>query len=82
MSARIRQYLFGAIFFAIGIYYLVQGNAQEASLYLMAGLCFTLNTMINEPALLPYKKVLTIVTWSMIIVTSILFLWVMQSKYL
>jgi hypothetical protein len=81
MSARIRQYLFGAIFFAIGIYYVVQGNSLEASLYIMAGLCFTLNTMVNEPALFSYKKMLTIVTWSLIIITSILFLWVMQSKY-
>jgi hypothetical protein len=81
MSSRIRQYLFGSIFFAIGIYYCVQKNFLEATLYIMAGLSFVSNTLVNEPFLAAYKKVMVIVTWSLIIVTGIFFLWVLQSKY-
>lgn len=82
MNANFRQYLFGAIFFAIGIYFLVaEDNGLEASLYIMAGICFAANTLTNEPRLAPYKKTMVIVTWVLIISTSILFLWVMQSKY-
>ena len=81
MNSRVRQYLFGSVFIAIGVYYIVQPNYLEASLYILAGLSFILNTLINEPALAAYRKVMVIVTWSLIIVTAVLFLWVLQSKY-
>lgn len=81
MNSRVRQYIFGFIFFGIGVYYLLQNNYLEASLYVLAGLSFTVNTLVNEPALSAYRKLLTIATWSLIIITSILFLWVLQSKY-
>lgn len=81
MNSRIRQYLFGGIFVAIGVYYIVQRSYVEASLYVLAGLSFISNTLINEPALAAYRKVLVIVTWSFIIITAIVFLWVLQSKY-
>lgn len=81
MNSRIRQYLFGGIFIAIGVYYLVQPNYLEASLYILAGLSFTANTLTNEPAIASYRKTIVIITWSLIIVTAILFLWVLQSKY-
>lgn len=81
MNSRIRQYLFGGIFVAIGVYYMIQPNFLEASLYILAGLSFISNTLINEPSLAAYRKVMVIVTWSLIIVTAILFLWVLQSKY-
>ena len=82
MNPRLRQYLFGCIFFAVGIYYAMQGDYLEGSLYFLAGLAFVVNTMVGEPALVMYKKALTVAAWSLIIITGILFLWVIQFKFL
>jgi hypothetical protein len=81
MSPRIRQYIFGSLFFAFGMYYMIKKDYVEGSLYCLAGLSFIFNTLVAEPSLLPYKKVLVIVTWGLIIITAILFLWVLQFKY-
>ena len=81
MDSKTRQYLFGLIFFAVGIYYFVKLDYLEASLYCLAGLCFAFNTLVSEPRLFAYKKVLTIATWVLILVTALLFLWVIQFKY-
>jgi hypothetical protein len=81
MNSKIRHYLFACIFFAVGTYYMVKGEYVEASLYILAGLAFTANTMTNEPALAGVKKTMVIITWSLIVITGIVFLWVLQSKY-
>ncbi|HEY9007535.1 hypothetical protein [Ohtaekwangia sp.] len=82
MSATIRQYLFGAIFFAVGIYQLYRNDFLEAALYLLAALSFVFNTLATEPKLLAYKKMLVIITWSLIIITALVFLYVLQFKFL
>ena len=82
MNAQTRQYLFGAIFLAVGLYQLYQKDFLEAALYLLAGLAFAANTLVSEPRLVAYKKLLTIVTWTLIISTGLVFLYVIQFKYL
>jgi hypothetical protein len=82
MNAQTRQYLFGAIFFAIGIYQLYKKDFLEASLFLSGGLAFAANTLVSEPRLAAYKKLLVIFTWMLIIVTGLIFLYVIQFKYL
>jgi hypothetical protein len=81
MNPRVRQYLFGSIFFAVGIYFIAKQDRLEGSLYCLAGLSFVFNTMVNEPRLVSYKKILAGLAWTLIIVTAILFLWVIQFKY-
>lgn len=81
MNSRVRQYFFGLIFAGIGVYYLIQPNYLEASLYIMAGFCFAINAIVSEPSMERYRKELTIVAWIFIIATAILFLWVLQSRY-
>jgi hypothetical protein len=82
MNARQRQYLFGAIFLAFGIYQLVKKDVLEASLYMIAGAAFIFNTVASEPALVQYKKVLVVITWVLIIAAGILFLYLLQFKFL
>ena len=82
MNATTRQYLFGAIFTCVGGYYLYRKDYLEASLYLLAGLAFIFNTLASEPKLVQYKKILSIVTWILIIITGLLFLYILQFKFL
>jgi hypothetical protein len=81
MSSLTRQYLFGTIFFAVGIYHLWIKEYLEASLYCIAGLAFVVNTLTSEPKLYEYKKILVIVSWVLIISTCILFLYLLQSRF-
>lgn len=82
MNARQRQYLFGAIFLAFGIYQVVKKDMLEASLYMVAGAAFIFNTITTEPAVAQYKQVLVIITWALIIASGILFLYLLQFKFL
>ena len=82
MNANVRQYLFGLIFIGVGIYNLVIRDWLEASLYIMAGLSFILNQLVNEPNLINYKKQLVITTWVFIAGTFVLFLYLLQFKWL
>ncbi len=82
MNTRTRQYFFGAIFFAVGIYQLVIKDYLEFSLYTTAGLAFIVNTLTLEPKLAQYKKPLVILSWLLIFATGILFLYLLQFKYL
>lgn len=82
MNATTRQYLFGLIFIGVGIYQLIKMDLLEACLYLLAGTAFVFNTLATEPRFVAYKKPLVIVTWVLIITVGILFLYLLQFKYL
>ena len=82
MNATTRQYLFGAIFLAVGLYQIYRRDYLEASLYLLAGLSFVFNMLASEPKLIAYKKTLVIITWSLMIITALVFLYVLQFKFL
>jgi hypothetical protein len=76
------HYLFGGLFIAIGIYQLVIKDYLEFYLYALAGVTFIINALSMEPRLASYKKPLVIISWLLIAVTGILFLWMLQFKYL
>jgi hypothetical protein len=82
MNSQTRQYLFGTIFLGFGIYQIVARDYLEFGLYGVAGLAFIFNAFTFEPKLLPYKKILVITTWTLIAATGILFLYMLQFKYL
>jgi hypothetical protein len=82
MNSTRRQYLFGLIFLAFGIYQAVVKDYLECSLYCIAGLAFIVNAMTFEPKLFQYKKLLVVATWILIASTGILFLYLLQFKYL
>jgi hypothetical protein len=82
MNSYRRQYLFGGLFLAFAIYQAVVGDLLEFSLYGIAGLAFVVNAATFEPKFLAYKKPLVISTWVLIGATGILFLYLLQFKYL
>jgi hypothetical protein len=82
MKSLSRQYLFGSLFIAVGIYQLVIKDYLEFSLYALAGTTFIVNALAMEPRFVQYKKPLVIISWLLIAGTGILFLWLLQFKYL
>jgi hypothetical protein len=81
MNAQTRQYLFGLIFIAFGGYQLSIPDYLEFALYAGAGLAFIFNALTTEPRLIEYKKPLAIVTWAFIIVTSVLFFYLLRYRF-
>jgi hypothetical protein len=82
MNSQVRQYLFGAIFMGVGIYQFMIKDYLEFSLYLLGGLAFVFNAFTFEPRFFAYKKPLVITSWILIGTTGILFLYLLQFKYL
>jgi DMSO/TMAO reductase YedYZ heme-binding membrane subunit len=82
MDSRLRQYLFGLVFFGFGVYEFKKNDPLEAAVYLTAGLAFIFNNLVGEPKLVAYRKPLIITTWALIIAASIIFLYVLQFKFL
>ena len=82
MNAKTRQYLFGLIFIGVAIYQLSINDLLEFALYTLAGASFIVNALTLEPRLINYKKPLAIVSWVLIGATGILFLYLLQFKYL
>jgi hypothetical protein len=81
MNARIRQYLFAIIFLGVGIYSLLQRDYSEASLYILAALAFIFNNLAGEPKLAAQRRLLVAITWILMGVTGVLFLYLLQSWY-
>lgn len=81
MNATQRQYLFGLIFFGVGIYYITISSWFESSLYMVAGLSFVFNGLTLEPRLVKYKKPLAIISWMLIISTGLLLLYMVQFRW-
>jgi hypothetical protein len=81
MNATQRQYLFGLIFFGVGVYYITRSSWVESSLYVVAGLAFVVNALTLEPKLVQYKKTLAIFSWVLIIATGLLFLYLIQFQW-
>ena len=82
MNSRTRQYLFGVIFIGVAIYQLVIEDFLEFALYALAGTSFIINAFTMEPRFVSYKKPLAIASWILIGATGILFLYLLQFKYL
>ncbi len=73
MNSIVRQYLFGAIIIAVGIYRLYTGIMVDFVLYLTAGAAFIFNGLTLEPRFIAYKKPLVIITWVLIVTACIFF---------
>jgi hypothetical protein len=82
LNSQTRQYLFGLIFIGVGIYQFVIGDYLECTLYAVAGLAFIVNALTFESKLFNYKKPLVIVSWLLIGASGLLFLYLLQFKYL
>ncbi|HTE32618.1 MAG TPA: hypothetical protein VK666_19695 [Chryseolinea sp.] len=82
MNAQFRQYAFALIFLGIGIFQLVKKDSLEATLYLLAGAAFIFNSLASESRFVRYKRPIVITTWVLIISVGILFLYLLQFKYL
>ncbi|HYC85928.1 MAG TPA: hypothetical protein VEB86_11940 [Chryseosolibacter sp.] len=82
MGPTTRQYLFGLIFIGVAIYQVSVGDYLETSLYGLGGLAFIVNALTVEPKLVIYKRPLVVVSWVLIISTGLLFLYLLQFKYL
>lgn len=80
MNAQTRQYMFGAIFIAVGIYYAIHRDYLEVSLYSTGGVAFIVNALSLEPSLGSYKKILGILSWILIITTGLLLIYLIQFK--
>ncbi len=78
MNATQRQYLFGLIFFGVGVYYITRSSWLESSLYVVAGLAFIVNALTSEPRLIRYKKQLSILSWVLIIAAGLLLFYLAQ----
>jgi hypothetical protein len=81
MSAHIRQYLFGSIFIAFGIYQLYIKDYLEFWLYVLAGTAFIVNALTSEPRLENFRKPLVILSWILIVSTGILFFYLIRYKF-
>ncbi|GIV37686.1 MAG: hypothetical protein KatS3mg032_2065 [Cyclobacteriaceae bacterium] len=81
LNTQNRQYLFGALFFAFGLYQAWTRDFLEFALYASAGAAFIGNALIAEPALAAWRKWLIIADWALIIVASLLFLAVIRYRY-
>ncbi len=81
MNATQRQYLFGLIFFGVGVYYITLNVWIESSLYIVAGLAFAANALTLEPKLAAYKKILVILSWILIVSAGLLLLYMVQFRW-
>jgi len=81
MNSQTRQYLFGLIFIAVGCYQFYINDMLEFWMYACAGSAFIVNALTAEPSLIQYKKPLVILTWMLIIVTGILFFYLLRYKF-
>lgn len=81
MNYFIRHYLFGTIFILVGIYYAWKTNYLEFALYTTAGVAFIVNALTSHPKLIAYKRPLVIVTWVLIVVAAVLFLYLLQFRF-
>jgi hypothetical protein len=81
MNSQARQYIFGSIFLAVGVYQFYHSEYLEFSLYVCAGSAFVFNALVSEPALEAYKKPLVIITWTLIVAATLLFFYLLRYKF-
>lgn len=81
MNSQARQYLFGLIFIAVGVYQYYINDMLEFSMYVCAGSAFIVNALTAEPGLLTYKKPLVIITWVLIVATALQFFYLLRYKF-
>jgi hypothetical protein len=81
MNSHRRSYIFGVALLAIGFYQVYLKDFLEFALYGLAGIAFIVNALTYEPALERFKKSLVIASWIFILATGVMFLYVLQFKF-
>lgn len=73
------QYIISLVILAFALYQLTLPDYWEFSLYFFAGLSFLVMGMIKSKNFDKYLKVLTILSWILIILTGFLFLFMVRT---
>jgi hypothetical protein len=81
MKSTHRQYLFGLIFLAVAAFQLYARDLLEFTLYIVVGAAFIVNALTLEPKLAAHKLILVIASWILIILSGIMFLYLLQYKW-
>ncbi|NJM24214.1 MAG: hypothetical protein HC859_00375 [Bacteroidia bacterium] len=81
MNSQVRQYLFAGIFLMVAIYELFEKDWLEFSLYAVVGTAFVVNALSREPRLAHIRKALVIASWTFILASGILLLYVLQFRF-
>ncbi len=81
MDTEKRFFLFGAILVAMGSYQLYTGDVSESLLYFFAAGAFSTTGMSTRKDLNPpLKKILSILSWTFIIITGLIFFFMVRSE--
>jgi hypothetical protein len=73
--------IFAAAFLGVALYQLYLRDYIEVVLYGMAALAFFISVLTQQARFLRYKKPLVIITWVLIFMTGILFVYLIQFKF-
>ena len=78
MNYLLRQYLFGAVFLAAGLYQVIRTHYLEAAFYGFTGAAFITYALVREPKLAALKLPLLILAWVFILTAGTLFFYVLK----
>lgn len=73
------RYLIGGAMILFGLFEVYRGNFWESSLYFTAGLAFVSIGMLMSERFLPYKKILNVVSWVLILAAVLLFFFLLRT---
>ena len=73
------QYLVGALLLAFSIYQILRREYWEFTLYLSAGLAFTIIGLISNDVFPSYRKILNVVSWVLIITAGFVLLFLART---
>jgi hypothetical protein len=73
------QYLVGIAMLFFSLYQLSKPDFWEAALYLSAGLAFISMGLIKDNVFERHKKLLTIVSWALIIISGFMLLFLIRT---
>lgn len=79
MKPYIIRYLVGIIFLLLGFYKLSEGVGFEGALYIIMGFGFIIMGIVNTRVWIKYEKLLTILSWILIITAGLMFLYLIQT---
>ncbi|MBL3657764.1 hypothetical protein [Fulvivirga sediminis] len=81
MKKAITQYLVGVAMLLFAIYQIYRQDYWEFSLYITAGMAFIVMGLIKNKALpVGYSRLLNSVSWILIIMAGLLFLFLIQTE--
>lgn len=79
MKPYIVRYLVGIVFLLLGFFKLSQGIGFEGTLYIIMGFAFIVMGVVNKKVWVKYERLLTILSWVLIITAGLMFLYLIQT---